>query len=82
MNAYNDHYLKTEWDVDRIFQYDSLLRAEAVLDDGRVVEAMWHTDETKPVTNATEHGLIVDTQDLNAEAPAADGPGETLWTAE
>lgn len=67
-----------EWDVERVFVYEGNVRAEAYLGDETWIEAIYQTEESAPVFNASELGWVVDTIDAPAETEY-DRPGETLW---
>lgn len=73
-----------EFDVERVFVYDNNVHVEAHLGDGEWVEAIYQTEDSAPVFNASELGWAVQT--LQADEPgdnhAEDAPGETLWNQE
>jgi len=70
-----------EWDTAVVFAYDGLLRAGAFVAD-EWVEAIYQTEATAPVYNASECGWVVEVDEtVDADTDAADVPGEVLWTA-
>jgi len=82
--TYNDYAayfgnVPDEFDVERVFIYEGNIRAEAYLGDDEWVEAIYQTEDSSPVTNASELGWVVQT--IDAEPSDVTGhPGETLWT--
>jgi len=67
-----------EFEVERVFVYEGNVRAEAYLGDNEWVEAIYQTEDSRPVTNASELGWVVET--IDAEPSDVTGhPGETVW---